>query len=185
MPPENMPHGKAILGTGPKQAPGSIVARLIRLLACPTRTMATKGLGLSYNSSVSFIIFCFAISALVITMAGCAGFSSNAGAPPLAITISALPSGTAQSAYSATLAAAAFLPALVRDPVDTVAHEAIIALCKIGRATDYTTIILERLHDTSPGETPEQVLEWLRTIQLALIHTKDRPDAVRGIAVRP
>ncbi len=108
MPPDNMPQGKAILGTGPKQAPGSIVARLIRLLACPTRTMATKRLGLAYNRPISFIILCFAISASVITMAGCAGFSSNPGSPPLAlaITISALPSGTAQSAYSATLAAA-------------------------------------------------------------------------------
>ena len=79
MPPDNMPQGKAILGTGPKQAPGSIVARLIRLLACPTRTMATKRLGLAYNRPISFIILCFAISASVITMAGCAGFSSNPG----------------------------------------------------------------------------------------------------------
>ena len=105
MPRDNMPQGKAILGTGPKQAPGSIAARLIRLLACPSRTMATKRIGLAYNPLVSFILLCFALSALVITMAGCAGFSSNAGSA-LAITISALPSGTAQSAYSATLAAA-------------------------------------------------------------------------------
>ena len=108
MPPDNTPQGKAILGTGPKQAPGSIAARLIRLLACPTRTMATKRIGLAYNPPVSLILLCFAIAALTITMAGCAGFSSNAGSPSpaLAITTSVLPSGTAQSAYNATLAAA-------------------------------------------------------------------------------
>ena len=108
MPPDNMPQGKAILGTGPKQGPWPIAARLVRLLACPSRTMATKRIRLTYNPLISLILLCFAISALVITMAGCAGFSSNAGSPPpaLAIAISSLPSGTAQSAYSATLAAA-------------------------------------------------------------------------------
>jgi putative heme-binding domain-containing protein len=72
---------------------------------------------------------------------------------------------------------------LIEEADDHVAHEAIIALCKINKANEFTEPIFERLHDKTPGESPAQLLEWLRTIQLALIHCKERPHAVRGIAV--
>ena len=58
---------------------------------------------------------------------------------------------------------------LVGDPSDRIAHEAIIALCKIGKANDYADPIIERLHDNTPGETAEQLLDWARTVQLALV----------------
>ena len=105
-PPDNMLQCEAILGTGPKQAPGSIVTRLIRLLACLRRGTATKQIGIAYYPLVSFILLCPAILASVITT-GCAGFSigtASAGTP-LSITTSSLPSGTQNVAYSTTLAA--------------------------------------------------------------------------------
>ena len=72
---------------------------------------------------------------------------------------------------------------LIGDTNDRIAHEAIIALCKINKANDFTEKIFERLHDKTPGESTAHLLEWLRTIQLALIHCKDRPQSVRGIAL--
>ncbi len=72
---------------------------------------------------------------------------------------------------------------LVGDASDRIAHEAIIALCKIGKANDYAEPIFERLHDNTPGATAEQLLDWARTVQLALVHVSSRPPAVRGIAV--
>ena len=72
---------------------------------------------------------------------------------------------------------------LVSDANGRVAREAIIALCKIDRANEYAEKIFERLHDRTPGDDVEKLLEWLRTIQLALIHTQERPQSIRGIAV--
>lgn len=72
---------------------------------------------------------------------------------------------------------------LIADSNDQIAHEAIVALCKIDKANAFTEAIFERLHDQTPGENAMQLLEWLRTIQLALIHTERHPQAVRGIAV--
>jgi len=73
--------------------------------------------------------------------------------------------------------------ALVGDADDRVAHEAIVALCKIGKANDFTDIIFERLHDKTPGDSTGTLLEWVRTVQLALVHCEGRPQAVRGIAL--
>jgi hypothetical protein len=72
--------------------------------------MTTKRIRLSQNRLISFVLLSFAISAIVITT-GCAGVQSSAGThrgsppPALAITTSALPSGTTQSAYNASLSA--------------------------------------------------------------------------------
>jgi len=71
--------------------------------------MSTKRIRLSQNRLIAFVLLSFAISAIVITT-GCAGVQSNAGPhrgspPALAITTSALPSGTTQSAYNTSLSA--------------------------------------------------------------------------------
>jgi putative heme-binding domain-containing protein len=73
--------------------------------------------------------------------------------------------------------------ALLRDGNDQVAREAVIALCKTDRAAPLATSIFERLHESTSSDDVSQVLEWLRTVQMALIHTRERPGAVRGIAV--
>ncbi len=72
---------------------------------------------------------------------------------------------------------------LIGDANDRAAHQAIIALCKINKANEFAEKIFERLHEKMPGESPTQILEWARTIQLALVHCKERPQSVRGIAL--
>lgn len=72
---------------------------------------------------------------------------------------------------------------LISDSNDRIAHEAIIALCKIGQADGFGGAIFDRLHENPRSSEVEALLEWLRTIQLALIHCKERPGAVRGIAL--
>ncbi|MGE3804164.1 MAG: HEAT repeat domain-containing protein [Gemmataceae bacterium] len=61
--------------------------------------------------------------------------------------------------------------------------EAIVALCKIDRAEPYTEAIFERLHLGLPEDNVQETLDHLRTLQLALVHTKERPGSVRGIAL--
>lgn len=78
--------------------------------------------------------------------------------------------------------AAKWADGLLRHPDDRVAREAIITLCKIDRAAPYAEKMFQRLHDKLP-ESQEELLEWLRVVQLALIHTTDRPGAIRGIAL--
>ncbi len=53
---------------------------------------------------------------------------------------------------------------------DLRAMEAVVALCKIHRAKDYTMAIYERLNKLSHPSTPEVQLQQLRTWQLAFIH---------------
>jgi putative heme-binding domain-containing protein len=62
--------------------------------------------------------------------------------------------------------------------------EGIIALCKIDEAAPYTEKIFARLRGMSPGDSAEMQLAWLRTTQLALFHTSDRPASLRDIAER-
>jgi putative heme-binding domain-containing protein len=61
--------------------------------------------------------------------------------------------------------------------------EGIVALCKTNQAAPYAEQIFEALHHDSVSEDVQANLDYLRTVQLALIHTKDRPGSVRGIAV--
>ncbi len=72
---------------------------------------------------------------------------------------------------------------LIENPSDRVARSAIIALCKLNEAEPYTDQIFERLHQISPGEQVDQLLEWLRVLELALVHTKKRPGSLHGIAI--
>jgi putative heme-binding domain-containing protein len=72
---------------------------------------------------------------------------------------------------------------LISSGPDLVAFEAIVSLCKEHRAQEFAEVIWKRLHDDTPdGSDLEEVLNYLRCIQLALIHTIDRGDPVRGIA---
>jgi putative heme-binding domain-containing protein len=66
---------------------------------------------------------------------------------------------------------------------DLQAMEGIVALCKIDRATPYTEAVFGRLSGIRPGSAGE-LLGWLRTAQLALFHTKERPGTVQEIAER-
>src|SRR5262249_3119787 len=61
--------------------------------------------------------------------------------------------------------------------------EGIIALCKTNQAAPYAEQIFQALHQDSVSEDVQATLDYLRTVQMALVHTKDRPGSVRGIAV--
>ncbi len=62
-------------------------------------------------------------------------------------------------------------------------REGIIALTRIHKAADYGEQIFDRLHEGAPGDKVQDILDHLRTIQLAMIHTSKRPGSVRGIAL--
>src|SRR5205085_57216 len=64
-----------------------------------------------------------------------------------------------------------------------IGYEAIVALCKINQAEPYTAAIFERLHHGPPHDDVPRLLDFLRTVQLALIHTSERPGSVRGLAI--
>lgn len=59
----------------------------------------------------------------------------------------------------------------------------IIALCQTNQAIPYTNQIFEKLHNIEPDDNAQSQLDYLRTVQMALIHTTARPGAVRGIAL--
>jgi putative heme-binding domain-containing protein len=61
-----------------------------------------------------------------------------------------------------------------------VALQAIIALSKINKASDYHEIIFERLDETTSSSEPS--LEFLRTLELALVHCQHRPTSVLALA---
>jgi putative heme-binding domain-containing protein len=62
--------------------------------------------------------------------------------------------------------------------------EGVVALCKIDQAAPYQSLILDHLHKGVP-EDAESQLQYLRTLQLALVHTPadKRPGSARGIAL--
>src|SRR5262249_25126932 len=61
--------------------------------------------------------------------------------------------------------------------------EAIIALCKSNQAAPQAEAIFRRLQKANPRDNADALLNQLRTLQLALIHTgKDRPGTVKEIA---
>jgi putative heme-binding domain-containing protein len=72
---------------------------------------------------------------------------------------------------------------LFRTSSKVLLREGIVALCKIHKAADYTEQLFDRLHEGGPGERVQDILDHLRTIQLALIHTSKRPGNLRGIAL--
>jgi putative heme-binding domain-containing protein len=72
---------------------------------------------------------------------------------------------------------------LWREESDRIGYEGIIALCKEDKAGPFAERIFERLHRGAPRDDAEMLLAYLRTIQMALIHTSERPGSVRGIAL--
>jgi len=66
---------------------------------------------------------------------------------------------------------------------DLATWEGIIALCKTGQAEPHARAIFRHLHKGAPNEPVEILLAYLRTLQMALFHIKERPGAVRGIAL--
>jgi putative heme-binding domain-containing protein len=72
---------------------------------------------------------------------------------------------------------------LNKEPDDLTAEQAVVALCKIDGARPYTGPVFDRLNGAGAADEPEALLAYLRTVELALIHTGPaRPDAVRDIA---
>jgi putative heme-binding domain-containing protein len=72
---------------------------------------------------------------------------------------------------------------LFQEKHEHVVLEGIIALCKSNHAEEYAERIFSRLHDDAPRDDPQAILDYLRTLQMALIHTTSRPGSIRGIAV--
>ena len=67
---------------------------------------------------------------------------------------------------------------------DLVAWEGIIALCKMNRAAAYAEPLYDRLRSMPPADQVGPLLNYLRTLQMALIHVPTRTEAVEGIAER-
>jgi putative heme-binding domain-containing protein len=67
---------------------------------------------------------------------------------------------------------------------DLIFMEGVVALCKIDQAAPYAEQVFDHLHKGVP-EDAESQLQYLRTVELALLHTPDdkRPGSVRGIAL--
>ncbi|HEY1377893.1 MAG TPA: HEAT repeat domain-containing protein [Gemmataceae bacterium] len=73
---------------------------------------------------------------------------------------------------------------LLHGDSDLTALEAIVALCKTNKAAGYTEPIFERLHHQSHDGDAGVQLNYLRVVQLALVHCPPpRGGNVRGIAV--
>jgi putative heme-binding domain-containing protein len=69
-----------------------------------------------------------------------------------------------------------------KEAKDLAAFEGIIALCKVNRARPYAEPLFGRLRRAEPQGSVQRLLEYLRTVQMALIHAGEPPDGVRGIA---
>jgi putative heme-binding domain-containing protein len=65
---------------------------------------------------------------------------------------------------------------------DLVAMEGIVALCKIDQAKSVAGPIFQRLAAVAPSGNVQRLLDQLRTLQLALVHTSERPPSVRALA---
>jgi putative heme-binding domain-containing protein len=66
---------------------------------------------------------------------------------------------------------------------DLVVEHAIIALAHHHNAADRAELIFNRLAAVSAKE-PHELLNWLRVLELALLHTTQRPDSVKTIAAK-
>ena len=71
---------------------------------------------------------------------------------------------------------------LWKEPIDRVAEQAIVALCKTNQAGPLARQIFERLQDMSVSSDVQDLLDYLRTLQLVLVHTGDRPPMVQILA---
>jgi putative heme-binding domain-containing protein len=72
---------------------------------------------------------------------------------------------------------------LCRQDNDLIVWEGILALCKTNQAAPHAEAIFDRLHKGAPDGDVTALLNYLRTLQMALFHSKDRPGSVRGIAL--
>lgn len=73
---------------------------------------------------------------------------------------------------------------LTSEPDVTTFFEGIVALCKHDRAEPYAEPLYKRLATMPlPGER-DQLLNYLRVVQLLLLHTRARPQAIHDIAHR-
>jgi putative heme-binding domain-containing protein len=70
---------------------------------------------------------------------------------------------------------------LWKETNDTTASEGIVALCKIDQAAPYAEQIFARLQAPPTGDA-QGLLDYLRTVQLALIHAGSKPAPVKAIA---
>src|SRR5262249_27269830 len=59
---------------------------------------------------------------------------------------------------------------------DLVAWESIVALCKIDRAAEHREAVLARLRRVPGGESADALLDYLRTLQLALLQAPPRAE---------
>ncbi len=71
-----------------------------------------------------------------------------------------------------------------KEPNDLIAWNGIIALCHVTKATPYAEQIFTRLRGAVDAKTTDvqPLLDYLRTVQMALIHVGPRPAWVRAIA---
>lgn len=73
---------------------------------------------------------------------------------------------------------------LWKEPNDGTFLEGVVALCKTNQAAPLAAAIFERLNKVNATASSSAMLDFLRVFQLALIHTKTRPDLVPTIAMR-
>jgi putative heme-binding domain-containing protein len=73
---------------------------------------------------------------------------------------------------------------VLSDKSDYIVMEGAVALCKTNQAQHLTDVIFDRLAKVNPGESVDYLLDYLRTVQLVMVHTKERPPAARAIARR-
>lgn len=72
-----------------------------------------------------------------------------------------------------------------KEPRDLRAFNGIVALCQTNQAAPYAEQIFGRLHGLqSPKRKEQDLLDWLRTTQLALIHCPTRPIWAKSIAAQ-
>jgi putative heme-binding domain-containing protein len=69
-----------------------------------------------------------------------------------------------------------------KEPDDQTAWQAIVGLCQMNKAAPYAEPIFARLSGTPKSKEEQVLLDYLRTIELALIHIPSRPAWVKGIA---
>lgn len=65
---------------------------------------------------------------------------------------------------------------------DLIALEGMVALCKTDQAKELAAPIFERLVQVTPNGDVQRLLDKLRTLELCLVHTSQRPPAVHALA---
>jgi putative membrane-bound dehydrogenase-like protein len=73
---------------------------------------------------------------------------------------------------------------LGKESSDRAAWEAILALCKTDQAASRAELIFGRLQEADTAVSAQALLDYLRTLEMALVHTKERPASVRALAGR-